>query len=318
MRALLLLLTVVQAPTIEVTPASMTLEVGASATLRAVIHGSDAQVVFFSGNRMALTVTPSGRVTANRPGTFVVTALLPDKPFDGAWDSYSRRDPGIRTTIEVTVPEPPLESIAIVGFPSRMYAGTTLPIRARGTDTSGAERTDFTTRFLIDDIDTDTDAQTAETDGFGNVTALAPGSFTITADADGVSADHDVNVIPNPTASLTLTASSRKARTGDVVRFEASALSSAGERLEYVPIAFALSSRPDPNRPESVGAGAPAQIDPLGRFVAEQPGIYTIVAMSGDRMARASVLVTPRNVAREIEFLGHARVSDRITADLWV
>ena len=318
MRALLLLLTVVQAPTIEVTPASMTLEVGASATLRAVIHGSDAQVVFFSGNRMALTVTPSGRVTANRPGTFVVTALLPDKPFDGAWDSYSRRDPGIRTTIEVTVPDPPLESIAIVGFPSRMYAGTTLPIRARGTDTSGAERTDFTTRFLIDDIDTDTDAQTAETDGFGNVTALAPGSFTITADADGVSADHDVNVIPNPTASLTLTASSRKARTGDVVRFEASALSSAGERLEYVPIAFALSSRPDPNRPESVGAGAPAQIDPLGRFVAEQPGIYTIVAMSGDRMARASVLVTPRNVAREIEFLGHARVSDRITADLWV
>ena len=128
----------------------------------------------------------------------------------------------------------------------------------------------------------------------------------ITADADGVSVDQDVTVIPNPTASLTLTASSRKARTGDVVRFEASARSSAGERLEDVPIAFALSSRPDPNRPESVGAGAPAQIDPLGRFVAEQSGVYTIVAMSGDRIARASVLVTPRNVAREIEFLGHA------------
>ena len=314
MRALLLLLTVVQTPTIEVTPASMTLEVGESATLRAVIQGSDARVVFFSGNRMALTVTPSGRVTANRPGTFVVTALLPDKPFDGAWDSYSRRDPGIRTTIEVTVADPPLESITIVGFPSRMYAGTTLPIRARGTDTSAAERTDFTTLFLIDDAD----AQTAETDGFGNVTALAPGSFMITADADGVSVDQDVTVIPNPTASLTLTASSRKARTGDVVRFEASARSSAGERLEDVPIAFALSSRPDPNRPESVGAGAPAQIDPLGRFVAEQSGVYTIVAMSGDRIARASVLVTPRNVAREIEFLGHARVSDRITSDLWV
>ena len=123
MHALLLLLTVVQAPTIEVTPASMTLEVGESAMLRVVIRGSDAQVVFFSGNRMALTVTPSGRVTANRPGTFVVTALLPDKPFDGAWDSYSRRDPGIRTTIEVTVADPPLESITIVGFPSRMYAG---------------------------------------------------------------------------------------------------------------------------------------------------------------------------------------------------
>ncbi len=158
MRALLLLLTVVQAPTIEVTPASMTLEVGESATLRAVTKGSDAPVVFFSGNRMGLTVTPSGRVTAKGPGTFVVTALLPDKPFDGAWDSYSRRDPGIRTTIEVTVSVPPLESVAIVGFPEQMYAGTTMPIRARGTDTSGAERTDFTTRFLIDDTDTDTGA----------------------------------------------------------------------------------------------------------------------------------------------------------------
>ncbi len=315
MRALLFLLTVIQAPTIEVTPASLTLEVGESATIRAIIHGSDAQVVFFSGNRMALTVTPSGRVTANRPGAFVVTALLPDKPFDGAWDSYSRRDPGTRTTIEVIVAEPPLKSIAIVGFSKQIYAGTTLPIRALGTDTGGAERTDFTTRFLIND---DADAQTAETDGFGNITALAPGSFTITADADGVSAEQFVDVIPNPTASLTLTASSREARTGDVVRFEASALSRAGERLENIPITFALSSRPDPNRPESVGAGAPAQIDPLGRFVAEQPGIYTIVALSGDRIARRSVLVTPRNVAREIEFLGHARVSDRITSDLWV
>ena len=206
MRALLLLLTMVQAPTIEVTPASVTLEVGESATLRAVVEGSDAQVVFFSGNRMALTVTPAGRVTANRPGTFVVTALLPDKPFDGAWDSYSRRDPGIRTTIEVTVAEPPLESIAIVGFPKQIYAGTTLPIRARGRDTSGAERTDFTTRFII----ADAEAQTAETDGFGNVTALAPGSFTITAEADGASTHHEVTVIPNPTASLTLKASARE------------------------------------------------------------------------------------------------------------
>ena len=40
--------------------------------------------------------------------------------------------------------------------------------------------------------------------------------------------------------------------------------------------------------------------------------------MSGDRLAKRSVRAVPRGVEREVEFLGHARVSDRVTGDLWV
>ncbi len=84
------------------------------------------------------------------------------------------------------------------------------------------------------------------------------------------------------------------------------------------PVRFALESHPDPSRAETMGAGAPAQILRDGRFVAEQAGLYTVLATSGDRIARATVRVAPRDVSRELEFVGQAPVRDRITSDLWV
>jgi len=313
MLGLLLLVIGLQEPTIEIRPDGLTLEVGKSMQLEAVVTGAEPSgIVFFSGNRMALTVTPAGLVRANRAGTHTVTALLPDKAFDGNWDYYSGRDPGVRAVIEVVVPEPPLSGIAIEGFPAQMYVGTTLAVTVSGEDATGASRTDFQPRFVT------SDASVASTDGFGHVSAHAAGSFTLEASTGDVASSVDVRVIENPTAAIELTATRKEARTGDVVRFDAIARGSDGSELDDVPIAFALQSRPDPNRPESVGAGAPAQVDEDGRFVAEQPGVYTVVAMSGNRMARESIFVTPRNVQRELEFLGHARVSDRVTGDLWV
>ena len=55
-----------------------------------------------------------------------------------------------------------------------------------------------------------------------------------------------------------------------------------------------------------------------GRFVAEQPGIYTVVAICGSHTARYSVLITSRDVAQRVEFVGHVPVRDRVTSDLWV
>ena len=183
MLGLLIWMAAIQDPAIEIRPGELTLEVGQSAQLEAVVTGaSDSGVVFFSGNRIALTVTPAGLVRANRAGEFTVTALLPDKPFDGNWDYYSRRDPGLRASITVRVPEPPLATIEIAGFPKEMYVGTTLPIAVRGEDASGSRRTDLSPRFEV------SDPALAETDGFGHVTALAEGSFTITARAGRVMA----------------------------------------------------------------------------------------------------------------------------------
>ena len=148
---------------------------------------------------------------------------------------------------------------------------------------------------------------------------LTPGSVQVAAMHGEMTIYHEVEVMPNPTARVSLEAPDRtEVRTGDVLQFRAATLDASGNEVAGPAIRFAVESRPDPFRPESLGAGAAAQVTPDGRFVAEQPGVYTVVAMSGDRLARQTVRVVPRNVEREIEFLGHARVSDRVTADFWV
>ena len=88
--------------------------------------------------------------------------------------------------------------------------------------------------------------------------------------------------------------------------------------MDSVPISLSLRSRPDAGYAESVGAGAAAQISDDSRFVAEQPGIFTVFAMSGGVVAHESVRITQRDVTREFEFLGQARIGDHRTSDLWI
>ena len=308
-----------QAASIVIEPASLNLEVGDTAQVSATVMDAagnpvpDAQVVFFSGNRLALTVTPGGHVSANRPGEHQVTALLPDQTFDGNWDYYSSRDPGLRASIRVSVNTPEVTELFFDNAPETAYAGTELRFTVAGRDRAGDLRPGIHASFAT------SDAGVARADTLGMVSFLSPGAVRIAAESGGLVATHEVEVRANPTARVVLDAPDRtEVRTGDVIAFSAEAQDASGAALPDLPIRFALEARPDPHRPESLGAGAPAQITPDGRFVAEQPGVYTVIAMSGDRVARQTVRTVPRNVQQDIEFLGHARVSDRVTGDLWV
>ena len=306
-------------PAITVEPASLTLEVGETAQLTATVTdpagnpAPDARVVFFSGNRRALTVTPGGHVSANQPGEHSVTVLLPDQAFDGNWDYYSSRDPGVRVSIRVSVGVPGLAGIYFEDAPPRAWEGTEVRFRLAGRDEAGEVRRGLEAGYAS------SNAGVATVDDLGMVTFLATGSVQIAAMHGEMTIYHELEVLPNPTDRVVLDAPERtEIRTGDVLQFEAAALDAAGSEIAGPAIRFAVESRPDPFRPESLGAGAPAQVTPDGRFVAEQPGLFTVVAMSGDRLARQTVRVVPRNVQRDVEFLGHARVSDRVTGDLWV
>ncbi len=307
------------AASIAVEPASLLLEVGESAQLKARVLDesgaelSDLRVVFFSGNRLALTVSPGGFVSANRPGEHEATALLPDQPFDGTWDSYSRGDPGLRVSVTVSVKVPEVTELFFEDPPAEAYAGTELSFSVSGRDQAGDLRPGITASFTTND---DRVATAAE---FGMVSFLAPGTVRVVARSGELAAEHEVRVVENPTDRIVLPAPERtEVRVGEVIAFRAEARDAAGRALPDLPIRFALESRPDSFRPESLGAGAPAQVTGDGRFVAEQPGVYTVIAMSGSQAARRTVRAVPRQVAREIEFLGHARVSDRVTGDLWV
>ncbi len=308
-----------QAASVAIEPGSLTLEVGETAQLTATVLDAagnpiaDARVVFFSGNRRALTVTPGGHVSANQPGDHEVTALLPDEAFDGDWDYYSSRDPGLRASIPVSVSTPALADIFFENAPPRAWAGTEVRFPLAGRDAAGQVRRGLEAGYAT------SDNTVAVVDQVGMAAFLTPGSVQVAAMHGEMTIYHELEVLPNPTARVSLEAPDRtEVRTGDVLQFRAATLDASGNEVAGPAIRFAVESRPDPFRPESLGAGAAAQVTPDGRFVAEQPGVYTVVAMSGDRLARQTVRVVPRDVEREIEFLGHARVSDRVTADFWV
>ncbi len=309
-----------QKPTsIEITPSSLTVEVGKTAQVSAVVKDAvgnvipDAQVLFFSGSRLMMAVTPGGLVRPFAPGQHKVTALSPDTPFEGAPDSYTgSREPGLRASIIVDVPVPPLEKIEIEDVPATISTGTAVAVRVVGTDVSGAIRPSVSATLRV------SDPRVAETDGFGNVIGVAPGTASLTATIDDVNASFQFTVQPNPIRSISLTASRQEARTGDVIHFTAVGRDARGDEVKGVPITFTLRSLPDVGHADSVGAGAGAQILDDGRFVAEQVGIFTVVAMSGSAVARESVRITERDVARKFEFLGQARTGEHRTSDLWV
>ena len=54
------------------------------------------------------------------------------------------------------------------------------------------------------------------------------------------------------------------------------------------------------------------------RFVAEVPGVYTLLATAGPFTARKTIDVRPREVVHEIQFVGRGTVNDVHTSDLWV
>ncbi|MEP5943262.1 MAG: hypothetical protein ABJ356_01815, partial [Balneola sp.] len=156
----------------------------------------------------------------------------------------------------------------------------------------------------------------ASIDAFGNLKAHKKGSFTITAKAENKSATWKFKVSENPIASMDISHNydGKTIRTGDVVTFEAIAKTSKGDAVEDAPIKYTYIAEPDDN----LGQGASAQIAQSGKFVASDPGLFTIVATSGDKSTTTTVKAVPRNVQRPLTLVGKGIVSHTRTSDLWV
>ena len=59
-------------------------------------------------------------------------------------------------------------------------------------------------------------------------------------------------------------------------------------------------------------------INKEGKFVAETPGVFTVIAQSGGYSARKTIEVVQRNVKKEVKVVGHGTVDGVNTSDLWV
>lgn len=213
-------------------------------------------------------------------------------------------DPVVKTfTAPIRVVGPPVVAVEIVEPDVRIFTGTVIPLEVRAV-TEGGVRESVTVEWASDR------RRLATIDAHGFLTALLPGAVTITATVEGVEGTLDLEVVENPVASVRITASRSAARTGDVVRFTASALDASGAEVDGAPVDFSVSGFA-----ERTDLGASIYED--GAFVADRPGLYRVTVSAGVATSQHLIEVTPRNVEHEVVVLGQGLVSDRPTSDLW-
>ena len=320
-----------EAPTptrIEVEPAALDMQVGESTQLHVTVRDAegatlDVPVLYlpFYGqfwNLEARTwgfnlfkVSKTGLVTASRPGEYRIRVRVPRSERDTTSQPVAADagDRFLQVDVALAIRHPPVTEVAFVAPPDRLYTGTTVRLDAQITDESGATREDVPVRFASSDPDV------ARVDDLGYVTGTGPGAAEITAHAAAVSTRLRVTTYENPTRSLSLEASASTARTGDVVHLTATPLDEGGRTLPDVPVIYSFHARTDDL---SVGGPTSGMISQDGRFVADLPGEYTIVANAGGVSDSLVLPTRSRDVRQEIELVGHGRVSDRGTSDLWV
>jgi hypothetical protein len=145
----------------------------------------------------------------------------------------------------------------------------------------------------------------ATVDDAGVVTGIATGSAEIQAKSGTALGKVTVRVINDPVQKVEITPKSAKARTGDVIHFTATTRDGKAASIKNPSIVWSMS-------------GAGAAVYPDGGFVAEEPGTYLITASSGQHQATASVVVTPRNVEREIEVVSHIPFTNEQASEEWI
>jgi Bacterial Ig-like domain (group 2)/LVIVD repeat len=291
---------------LQAQPAELSLQVGQTVPFRVI--GVDAAgdpvagaALRMGGPRGTLRIDQdAGTVTGLDAGTFELVAAVILPP------DADVQPPVLR--VPVTVTWPAVTQVDIRPEPGGLYVGTTLDHEAVGRLARGAVRPDAQIRW------SSSAPAVATVDAWGSVTAHAPGAVTITATSDGASGTVTYDVQPFPATDVVITTRADRIRTGDVVPLTADVQNASGAPIQDVPVTWSFTFTPD----DSIAApGAGGQIL-FDRFVAEVPGVYTLLATAGPYTARKTLDVRPREVVQQIQLVGRGNVTDVHTSDLWV
>ena len=290
---------------IVVQPQSIELSVDEQQHIRGRVVDADGKttpdsVLFYSRDRRSVTVTPTGMVRAIEPGSFEIVAI-----------SYTSAGNNLRQTIPVKVVYPPVRKVEISmkgDATSKIFANTTRSLSYRVLYEKGFVRHEADISLKS------SNPEVADIDAFGQVRAKKPGTFTIMASHGDVTGRWEGEVVPNPVREVRLELSDQRIRTGDVIRLHGTALDANGREVSDAPITYSFISNTD----DDLGESASAQVEQDGRFVANKPGLYTLIAKSGSAVTEQSVRVDQRQVQKELKVVGHGLISDVHTSDLWV
>lgn len=289
---LLLLAASVQADPdrIEVTPSRLMMDPGVTTTATAQAFRNDGTVIqdvtitWRSLNSTVATIDADGMVLAISPGETRITARVGNTMGFAA----------------VVVRPRPAATIAIDLPVSNLSAGTSAPLSVSVYDTDGNAVSSPPVTFIS------SNANVAHVDRTGRVFARDPGTATITATSDSISASLTVTTSDVALGAARLTSSTSRARTGDVVRFRIET-----DNPEATPQYPAWSV-------DGAGARIVAEGD-NGVFVAERPGTYRITALIGESPALTTLIeVSPRIDEAELVKVGRGAAADHHSGDTWV
>ncbi|MEW5915158.1 MAG: Ig-like domain-containing protein [Gemmatimonadota bacterium] len=286
-------------------PARLTLKAGQSAPFKVTAYDAQGNVIRdaqirLSGPRMALSFG-DGQVTARRAGSYTAVAT-----------SFSSPDVApVTLEVPVLVEWPALSKIEIASENGRLYVGTMLAHTAKGSHADGSGRAGLTVTWRS------SDATVATVDRFGNVTALKPGNVTISAEAEGISAQKQHTVAANPVAAVEMQLKETALNTGDVLKLEATAKRANGSPVPDAKIAWSYIYTPDDTTAAPGGPGIIDYVVDRHVFTANHPGRFTLIAQSGNALARQVVDVRPRDVRRRINITGRGNINRSHTSDLW-
>lgn len=274
---------------VEITPRAANIEAGQ--VLKFSAAGYDE-----AGNKMdakpsAWFATPSDLAYADDEGNVT---------FTGAGEVHvGAIVNGKSGSLAITVQPQAVAAIEIKAPAVPVSTGTGLTLSAVARTPNGSPRSDVQFEW------TSLNPAIASVDSTGFVTGITAGNATLQASAGSAKAAITIQVVPNPVRVLSLEPKTVKARTGDVVRFEAIGMDARNTRVPSPSVRWSIS-------------GNGATIDPDGGFVAEKPGSYSVTAVSGDRVAAATVTITPREVTREFEVVGRAPQEEFQAAEEWI
>ncbi len=276
-------LTVVDVPAagIDITPQDVELAVGDSEMIQATVLDADAQplegrqVRFESADPTVAIVTSDGEVVATGPGMTIINASSGEASGEAS----------------VTVSAADVASIELRPSSLEMVEGDQYDLTTIVRDSNSR---------VVDNpsLEWSTSDDSIATVDDGQLTAVAEGVATITAETDGVSETTEITVVRPSVASIDLTPPAATLQVGLETTLSARALASDGSELNWPTIAW--SSDDD----------TVASVDANGTVTAEGTGTAFITA-AADGVERLSVItvterqpdaisVSPQNMTVEV------------------
>ncbi|MCK9306262.1 MAG: Ig-like domain-containing protein, partial [Methanoculleus sp.] len=255
---------------VVVSPSAITLDPGDSRQFAATVFDaegnvtSDAMVTWSCDDETVGTITADGLFTAVCGGTATVTASIGGTGETGT------------ATVTVRSTSPVLARIVVSPPCITITAGTTLTLTATAFDRYGDEMPEVEVAW------TTCDPAVGTINDRGIFTALAAGTVTVTASANGITGSACLTVepsLPVPTCievePVTVTM-----QTGETGAFTATVFDQRDDVMDWIEVTWS-SSNPE------VGT-----IDATGLFVASGTGTTAVMARAGSVEATAAVTVT--------------------------